>query len=388
MKITDIKTYIVDAFRSNWVFLKIETDEGISGYSEATLEFREKTVLTAIEEWKQYLIGKDPNKIEELHMHLERDSVWRFGPVLSTAISGIDIALWDIKGKTLGVPVYELLGGPVGDKIEIYANAWFAGAKTIEDFASKAAETVSKGIKALKWDPFGTAYLELSTAELNAAIDNVAAVRDAVGKDIDLMIEAHGRFNLPTAIRIARALEPFNIYWLEEPLYPGRLDSLKNVRDQSPVHIAAGERTYSRHECAQLIQSGCVDYIQPDISHVGGITEMKKIASFADANYIHIAPHNPMGPGTNAATIQVMATCINVRYLETMLTDVPWRKELVQEDCRFENGALIFPKTPGIGITFNDEIFDKYPPKIHVFHHYNGKLTDIRPTDAETWFKK
>lgn len=388
MKITDIKSYIVDAFRANWVFIKLETDEGLIGYAEATLEFREKSVVAAIEECRRYLIGLDPMKIEEIHMHLERDSYWRYGPVMSSAISGIDMALWDIKGKALSVPIYDLLGGAVRDKIDIYANAWFVGARTAEEFAQKAKETVATGIRALKWDPFGNAFLEMKGPEFNRSIGIVEAVREAVGPDIDLLIEGHGRFNVPTAISIAKELEPYRIYLFEEPIFPGRNDLLKQVRDNSPVPIAAGERTYSRFECAELIQNGSVDYIQPDVSHVGGITELKKIAVLADSSYISISPHNPMGPASNAASMQVMATCINFTYLETMLTDVPWRKEIVLESNSFENGALTLSKKPGLGIELNEEIFENYPYCLHDLKHYTGTLTDIRPGNAECWFMK
>ena len=387
MKITDMTSYVVDAYRSNWLFLKIETDEGITGWSECTLEYRENAVVEALKESKRMIIGKDPFRTEEIYMHLERDTYWRYGPVLSSCISGIDMALWDIKGKKLGLPVHALHGGKVRDSLPIYANAWYIGSKTPEDFAAKAAATVANGVRALKWDPFGSNFLELSAAQLNESMRCVEAVRKAVGPDVDLMIEAHGRFNVATSIKVARALKDYNVYWLEEPLHPGRPERLREVREKSPVPIASGERTYSRHECAGLIYGGCVDYIQPDISHVGGITELKKIAALADANYITCSPHNPMGPGTNAASMHVAATMVNFTFLETMFTDIPWRKELVKESCVLKDGALTIPDTPGLGIEINEEAFAKFPPcREHNLHHYNGKLTGIRPSSAGTWF--
>lgn len=387
MKVTDIKTYIVDAFRTNYIFLKVMTDEGISGYAEATLEYREQSVVAAIEEIKAYLVGRDPMEAELHHLHMERDTYWRYGPVLSSAMSGVDTALWDIKGKALGVPVYSLLGGRVHDKLDVYLNAWFSGAKSKEEFAQKASEAVQKGFSALKWDPFGKSYLTLSKKEMYNTMELIGAVREAVGPKADLLIEGHGRFNVPTAVQIAKELARFGVYWFEEPIHPGRNDLLLKVKEQSPVPIAAGERAYSRFEAAELIQSGAVDFIQPDVSHVGGVTELKKIAAIADANYIVISPHNPMGPAANAATMQVMTSCANFHYLETMITDVPWRRELVSESCYFKDGGLAVTDQPGLGIEFNEEMFGRHPYKAHELRHYQGTLTDIRPPDEIIWFK-
>ena len=386
MKITDIKAYVVDMYRANFVFLKIETDEGITGYGEATLEHRELAALQCIEDWRSYLIGADPLTIELHQMHLERDTYWRYGPALSTALSGIDIALWDIKGKYYGAPVYELLGGKVRDGLPIYVNAWFAGAKTRDEFCQKARETVSKGFNALKWDPFASAYLNLSKAELVDAVDNVAAVRDAVGPKVDLLIECHGRFNLTTAVKIARELEPLGVAFIEEPLHPGRLDMYRRLKDQINIPVAAGERVYSRFEACELIESGAVDVVQPDICHVGGITSMKKIASAAEMSYINISPHNPMGPGCNAATMHVMSTCMNFTYLETMVNDVPWRKDVVTETCFMKDGLLCLSDAPGIGITLNEDAFDAHPFKPVTLRHYDGRLTEIRNEQSKNWF--
>jgi galactonate dehydratase len=214
MKITDIKTFAMDAVRVNWIFVKVYTDEGVTGVGEATLEYKGAAVVSAIEDLKNYLVGKDPMDIE-LHVYrMYRDSYWRTGPILCTAISGIEIALWDIAGKFLGVPVYRLLGGMIRDRIPIYANGWFRGAKTNDDFVARVQEAREKGFKAYKWDPFGTAYLTITNEELANAIDCVARVREAVGPTVDLLIEAHGRFNVGTAITVARELAPFKIKFL------------------------------------------------------------------------------------------------------------------------------------------------------------------------------
>ncbi|GAF72402.1 unnamed protein product, partial [marine sediment metagenome] len=207
MKITDVDVYTVFSFRTNFTFVKVSTDEGITGVGESTLEHKEHALEGAFEDLKGYLIGKDPFQIEYHWHNLYRDSYWRNGAVLMSAISGIDQALWDIKGKKLGVPVYELLGGKFRDRIPAYANGWFTGARTPEDFGAKAKDPVAMGFKALKFDPFGKSYMEISHKELTVSMDKLQAVRDSVGPDIDIMVEGHGRFNVPAAVAIGRELE-------------------------------------------------------------------------------------------------------------------------------------------------------------------------------------
>ena len=220
MKVTDIQTYAVDCFRTNWVFVRVTTDEGISGVGEATLEYKEKALFGALEHIREYLVGKDPRHIEDHWLHIYRDAYWRGGPVLMSALSAVDTALWDILGKSLGVPVYQLLGGKVNERVRIYVNGWFSGAKTPEEFAEKAKIAVQRGITAMKWDPFGKSFMEISSRDLDTALRCVAMVREAVGKDIDLLIEGHGRFNIPTAVKIARELEPFKPMLFEDQSRP------------------------------------------------------------------------------------------------------------------------------------------------------------------------
>ena len=279
MKVTDIKPFVVDCFRTNWVFIKVYTDEGIDGVGEATLEYKEKALLGAVEHIKEYLVGEDPRDIEK-HFHaIYRDAYWRGGPVLMSALSAVETALWDILGKSLGVPVYRLLGGKVHEKVRIYVNGWFAGAKEPDEFGEKAKIAVARGVTAMKWDPFGKNYLNISNAELDKALRCVAAVRDAVGPSVDLLIEGHGRFNVPTAVKIARELEVFKPMFFEEPCPPDNLEALREIKDKSPVAISAGERLYSRWDYKRMFDLMAADYIQPDISHAGGIMELKKIAA-------------------------------------------------------------------------------------------------------------
>ena len=386
MKVTDVKCFTVDCFRTNWVFVKVYTDSGIDGVGEATLEYKEKALLGAVEHIKEYLVDKNPLNIERHYHDIYRDAYWRGGPVLMSALSAVETALWDILGKSLGVPVYQLLGGRANDKVRIYVNGWFAGAKTPEEFGMKAAEAVKRGVTAMKWDPFGKNYMNISNAELSTALERVDAVRRAVGDKIDLLIEGHGRFDVPTGIKIAKELEQFKPMFFEEPVPPDNLEALKAVRDKSPVAISAGERLYGRRDYRNLFELRAADYIQPDISHAGGIMELKKIASVAETYYIPFAPHNPSGPVANAATLQLAACCPNFSILEIMYSDVDWRKDVTNEALEYKDGYITIPDKPGLGIEINEEECLKHPYQPHTLRHYTGALTDIRPAKTEFYF--
>ena len=386
MKITDIKTFVVDAYRTNWVFVKVYTDEGIDGVGEGTLEYKEKALCGAVEHIKSFLIGKDPRRIEKYFHDIYRDAYWRGGAVLMSALSAVEMALWDILGKTLGVPVYQLLGGKANEDCRIYVNAWFAGAKTPEEFGQKAKEAVKKGVTAMKWDPFGKSYLQISNKDLDNALKCVAAVKEAVGEEVDLLIEGHGRFDVPTGIKIARELAQFKPMWFEEPVPPNNIEALKAVREKSPVAISAGERLYTRFDYNELFRLRACDYIQPDVSHAGGIMELKKIAAIAEANYIPFAPHNPSGPVANAVTLQLAACCPNFCILEICYDDVDYRKFITDEKLVYENGRIKISDKPGLGIELNEEECLKHPYKEHTLRHYTGALTDVRPQKTEFYF--
>ncbi len=386
MKITDLKAFPVDCFRTNWVFVKVYTDEGLTGVGEATLEYKEHALLGALDHIRDYLIGQNPLDIERHYHAIYRDAYWRGGAVLMSALSAVEMALWDILGKHLGVPVYQLLGGKVHDDVRIYVNGWFAGAKTPEQFAEKAKIAVQRGVTAMKWDPFGKSYLQISNAELDTALRCVAAVREAVGDAVDLLIEGHGRFDVPTGIRIAKELEPFRPMFFEEPTPPDNVAALRAVRDKSPVAIAAGERLYGRTGFRELFETRAADYIQPDISHAGGIMELKKIAATAESYYIPFAPHNPSGPVANAATLQLAATCPNFCILEIMYSDVEWRKDVTNESLHYANGRIAIPDRPGLGIEIDETACAAHPYRPHTLRHYTGALTDIRPAKTEFYF--
>ena len=386
MKVTDLKIFPVDCFRTNWMFVKVYTDEGIDGVGEATLEYKEKALTGAVEHIRTYLVGKDPRQIER-HVHdIYRDAYWRGGPVLMSALSAVEMALWDILGKSLGVPVYQLLGGKVRDRVRIYVNGWFSGAKTPQEFGEKAKIAVQRGVTAMKWDPFGKNDLDISNRELNTSLECIAAVREAVGPEVDLLIEGHGRFNIPTSIKIARELEPFHPLFFEEPVPPDNLEALKAVRDKSPIPLAAGERLYGLRSFQELFRLGAADYVQPDVSHAGGILELKKIAALAEGCYIPFAPHNPSGPVANAASLQLAACCNNFAILEIMYSDVTWRREICDEALTYADGYLDIPDRPGLGISIDENACLSHPYQPHTLRHYTGALTDIRPAQTAFYF--
>jgi galactonate dehydratase len=388
MKVERIQTFLVNFYRMNLVFVKVSTDSGLYGVGEGTLEFRELTVEQAIKELARDLIGKNPHNIEAFWHDAYRDSYWRGGPVLMSALSAIEMALWDIKGKDLGVPVYQLLGGKVRDSVPCYANAWFVRAKTPEEFAVKAIDATQAGFTGLKWDPFGSAWQNLTPKEMSEALDCVAAVRDAVGSQVHLLIEGHGRFNIPTAIRVGRALEEFNILFFEEPIPPDNKEGLADVRRSVPVAIAAGERLYNRYDYREFFRLGCADFIQPDVSHAGGILEVRKIAAMAEAYHIPFCPHNPIGPVANAATLQLAACTPNFYLLETMANDVPFRGKITTESIIFKDGQMVISDKPGLGIDIFEEEMGAFPYEPHRLRHYTGDLTDIRPHEACSYFNR
>ncbi|MDO5580484.1 MAG: galactonate dehydratase [Planctomycetia bacterium] len=387
MKITEIKTFICNAYRTNWVFVKVLTDQpGLYGVGEATLEYKEQTIVQACMELERDLKGKDPRNIEAIWHDSYRDAYWRGGPVLMSAISAIDIALWDILGKDLGVPVWRLIGGEVRDRVPCYANGWFVPAKTPEEFGEKAAEAVKNGFRALKWDPFGSAWRYLDPPHFKEAIRCVEKVYEAAQGKTEILIEGHGRFDLPTATRIAHALEPFNILWFEEPIVPDTMEALADFRSRVRVPIAFGERLYGANSFRTLLESRAADYIQPDVSHAGGITELKKIAALAWTHQIPMCPHNPSGPVANAATLQLAASTPNFMFLETMASDVPWRNEICDENVIIEDGSMLIPDRPGIGVDINEEEIKKHPYIPTGLRHYKGTLTEIQPKESKKYY--
>ena len=388
MKISDIKIYTLDAYRTNWAFVKVETDEGLYGWGEASLGTNELALEGMIADLKRLVVGRNPLEIEKFCFEVYRDIYWKGGPVLMSAISGIEIALWDIIGKYFNAPVSAFMGGKMRDKVKMYANAWFIGARTPEDFANKAKRTTALGVKALKWDPFGASHMTISREQLHKSIDIVGAVREAVGPDVDLLIECHGRFGPTAALEISRELEQFKPMFLEEPCVPDNMDSTAYVRSHSHIPIAAGERGYTKYAFQDMFEKNAVDYAQPDVFHTGGLLEGKKIAAMAEAKHIMVSYHNPSGPISNAAILQLAATVPNFCIHEIMLTDASFRKTITNEEVVFEDGYIKIPDKPGLGIDVNVDEVEKRPYTPRNLRHYTGAVTDIRPKNDTIYYFK
>jgi galactonate dehydratase len=362
MKIVDVTVWKVDASWRNWVFLRIDTDSGIAGYGECSVEGREHAVEGAVKDMVRRLVGTDPRRIRDISDLLTRRGYWDSGPVVSSAAGGIEIALWDILGKSLDAPVHALLGGRIRDWVHAYSNAWYFGAQTAEEFADRAAETVASGYGALKFDPFGSAGLTISEEELAESLARVAAVREAVSPRIGLLIEGHGRFGVHSAIRIGRELERLDPLFFEEPVPAGDFGALRRVADAVRVPIAAGERCYSARECKLAIDSGAVAVLQPDVVHVGGIGALLAVSSAAEAAFVSLAPHNASGPVATAATLQVSALAPTLLLQEMFAPlDAPWRDAVASPPIEVVDGRVAIPEGPGLGIELDEAELERHP---------------------------
>jgi galactonate dehydratase len=380
MKITDIRPIAVSGgnFR-DWVLVEILTDEGISGLGEATLEGKPNAIVGAITDLRDILLGADPTKIENIWQTMYRGAFWRGGPVLNSAISGVDIALWDIFGKVLSIPVYKLLGGECRDKIKVYANGWADGCSKPEEFADKALQAVGQGFRSLKFSPFGPTASVCAKEQLREVLKCIEAVRDAVGPEIELAVDLHGRINPTTTVTLLKELEAFDLWFIEEPSLPENIRSLQKISALSRVPVATGERLFTKWGFVPVLENRLVDIIQPDLCHVGGISEAKKIASMAEAYYISVAPHNPLSHVSTVACLHLDANIPNFLAQEVVVNDVPWRGELVNFDVKPVNGYVNLPSGPGLGINLNYSVVKAHPAeggRPPVWFHIDGSLAD------------
>ncbi|MFW6327996.1 MAG: mandelate racemase/muconate lactonizing enzyme family protein, partial [Bacteroidota bacterium] len=361
MKITDVKVWLVEGVKYNWTLLKIYTDEGLTGVGEATNWPGSQIVEAAVKDAGQRIIGLNPLQIDFIWTKLYRDLNWigPFGASLC-AISGIDMALLDLKAKALNVPIYELLGGSFRNKINLYANYWFTGGDlSAKDYARQALIVKEAGFSGLKFDPFAhTNYfygenlntdLSLTSAQQDLAFTISKAVRDAVGPDMDIMIETHAMLNFRTAIAMAERLAKLNITWYEEPAGPENVSTLRTLRERidSKVSICVGERHYTRYGIRELLENQTADIIMPDITRCGGPSEMKRMATMSEIYNVLIAPHNPNGPLSTLASAHVCASIPNFFRQELIFNDVPWRDEIITNPIEIKNGQLILSEKAG-----------------------------------------
>ncbi len=368
MRIVGFETLIANAGLRNYLFIRLTTDTGLTGVGEATLEWQELTVQTLCHEWvERRVLGNDPFDVEALVGGMVRDQ-YQGGATIMTAISGVEIALWDLIGKACGQPVYRLLGGRCHQRIQAYANGWYGGAKTPDDFAERAREVVARGYGALKFDPFGTTWQQLTPAAADAVVDIVAAVREAIGPHVGLIVECHGRLLPAVAVAVLRRLERFDPLWCEEPVTPDSLDRLAETRRGTRAPIAAGERLYTLADFSRLVELRAVDVVQMDVAHCGGILAAKKIAAMAAAAELVFAPHCSIGPVALAAALHVDWSSLNCLIQETFSDfDVPWRAKLVGGWDPLHNGEFGLPEQPGLGIELDDEVIAEHPYQPHAF---------------------
>ncbi|MBI2827247.1 MAG: mandelate racemase/muconate lactonizing enzyme family protein [Planctomycetia bacterium] len=368
MKITRFETFLANAGLRNYLFLRLTTDSGLTGIGEATLEWQEKTVQTLCHEWvEERVLGRDPFDIERIVGALVRDQ-YQGGVTVMTAISGVEVALWDIVGKACRQPVYKLLGGRCHDAVPAYANGWYGGATTPEELAERARDVVARGYTAMKFDPFGTAWRDLSDVELEAAVARVAKVREAVGPAVGLMIEFHGRLTAASAIRVMRLLEPYSPMWCEEPVSPERVELLAEVKRASALRVAAGERLVTEADFLRMIDLRAVDVVQMDICHCGGILTSKNIAAVAAMNDLRVAPHCSIGPVALAAALHFDMSTPNFMIQEAFGEfDVPWRNALVRGWNPLRAGEFTLTDEAGLGLELDLEAIAEHPYVAHAF---------------------
>jgi galactonate dehydratase len=381
MKITQIELFTVPP---RWLFVKVSTDEGISGWGEPIVEGHASTVAAAVREMEYVLIGADPDRIEDLWQVLYRARFYRGGPVMMSAIAGINQALWDIKGKRLGLPIYRLLGGPVREKVRVYA--WVGGDRP-SDVGTSAKEKQDLGFTAMKMNATEESHYVDNYDKVEEVIERIGAARAATGSAFGIAVDFHGRVHKPMAKVLARELEQFHLMFIEEPVLPENNEALREIANATSTPIATGERMYSRWDFKQVLQDGYADILQPDLSHAGGISEVVKIAAMAEAYDVAIAPHCPLGPIALAACLQVDAVAHNTLIQEQSL-GIHYNQgndllDYLVDPAVFayNDGYVTIPTAPGLGIEINEEAVRAAAKIGHQWHspvwrHEDGSVAE------------
>ncbi|MBF9297258.1 galactonate dehydratase [Mammaliicoccus sciuri] len=381
MKIVDYELFQVPP---RWLFLKITTDEGIVGWGEPVIEGKAQTVGAAVDEFMQQLIGKNPLNIEDHWNMMYRSSFYRGGPILMSAISGIDQALWDIKGKYYNAPVHELLGGACRESMKVYS--WIGGDRP-QDTANAAKKALENGFEAIKMNATEELQYIDSYDKIESVVQRVAGIREAAGNQLGIGIDFHGRVHKPMAKVLAKELEPYNPMFIEEPVLSENIEAVREISQTTTIPIALGERLFSRWDFKPILESGFVDIIQPDLSHAGGITECKKIISMAEAYDIGAAPHCPLGPIALASCLQVDATCHNA-FIQEQSLGIHYNKDsdildyiTNKEVFEFKDGYVDIPKKPGLGVEIDEAHVRKMAEVGHDWHnpiwrHKDGSIAE------------
>jgi galactonate dehydratase len=369
VRVTDVRTFIVHPgptlYRKNWLFVKVETDGGLHGWGECyTQADRDRAIEAFVPEMKRYLVGRSPFDIKHFTQVMYLDFVGRRGSMeFYSALSGLEMALWDIVGKALGQPVYNLLGGACRDRIRVYANGWASGDQPPDDVARRAVELVERGFTALKWDPFpGPWRTHISAADEQAAVENIQAVREAVGRSVDLLVECHRRLAPGPAMRMARLIEDLRPFWYEEPVSARNVDALAEVRSRIGLPIVTGEELYTKTEFREIFEKHAADIINPDVCACGGILELREIAAMAEPYGVVVSPHNYNSTTLGlAATVQVSAGIPNFLITEYFVNFEAPGREIAADPLEVDHGYIRLPTAPGLGIELREEALLAYP---------------------------
>lgn len=385
MKITAVRSVVVNAVMRNWVFVKVETDEGLVGWGEASLEWKTRAVAGAVADLEPLVLGQDPRRIEHIYQILYRQGFFRPGIVGMSAISGIEQACWDIFGKSVGLPVYALLGGKVRERIRMYDH--LGGGEmhslyledTVEQMTERARESLAAGYTALKVLVVPRTEPLDGNAPLRQAEQLFAALRETVGPEIDLMVDFHGRTTPAMAILYGKVLEPYRPFFLEEVCPPENVDGMVEVARALNMPLATGERLVTRYQFRELLEKHACAILQPDICHCGGLWEARKIAAMAETYYVSLAPHNPLGPIATAVAVQFGFATSNYLIQEAIRSDVPWRDAVVTDPLVVRDGYIFPNDKPGLGLEVDEREAVKYPFKQEVmmtWFHPDGSVAD------------
>ncbi|GAA3399604.1 mandelate racemase/muconate lactonizing enzyme family protein [Paenibacillus hodogayensis] len=361
MQITNIRTYILGNPWKNWLFVQVDTDEGITGLGEGTLNGFAKTVEAAIHELKHLVVGMSPFDVEAIGLRLFRDVYSNGGQIQGSALAAIETACWDIMGKAANQPLYKLLGGRCHDRLRCYANGWYRGPRTPEHFYEKAQAVAAKGYTALKFDPFGAAWRTVERSDFSLALENIAAVREAVGPDVDILIEGHNRFSVHTALQFADAMLPYQPTWFEAPVPPQPIAAMVEVARRSPVPVACGEDYYAREQFAELLKHDAVHIVQLEPQFLG-ISASKQICGMVHAHNGVTAPHSAQGPVCSVVCSHLNMATPNF-YLHEIFDEFnePWEEQVLMPALKVHNGYLQPPEGPGLGVELNLEEVGKHP---------------------------
>ena len=366
MKVTGADIYLCDITGRHPVLIQVLTDEGLTGLGEAGISYGAGATAAAgmlKDLCEKYLLGSDPFRIESLWQQMYDHCFWAKGggPIVFAGMSAIEQALWDIKGKALGVPVYELLGGKVRDRVRVYANGWLGGACGPEEYAARAAEVAAQGYTCLKFYPFSGEQV-ITPQRIERGVETVRAVREAVGPHCEIGIDIRARLNIWSARRVAWKLEPFDVAWIEEPILYDNVEALAALARQVRVPMATGEQLYTRWEFRALLEQNAVSIIQPDICHAGGISELKKLAAMAECYTVTVAPHNSNGPLSTIASLHLDMCVPNAFMQEVFLNFLPRYNEVLTRPIQIVDGHCTPPDGPGWGVELREDVLRKYPP--------------------------